>query len=169
MSIEALFLDFSVRKLEENMMGIENAAGKLSTGQVWMRGGPHQNAIGNLLLHLSGNVRQWIISSVGGEPDVRDRDAEFAATGGRDPKELLLLLRGTVDEAKRRIAALPHARLLDRMVIQGYDVSAMEAIAHVVEHFSGHAYQIFFITKMLTGEDLGFYAHLSKQPAAADQ
>lgn len=168
MSTETLFLDFSARTLEENMSRIEKSVGKLSGEQIWWRGGKNQNAIGNLLLHLSGNVRQWIISGVCREPDSRDRDAEFAADGGKSPEELLRLLRGIVDAAVKRIRELPHSRLVDRMTIQGYDVTALEAIAHVVEHFSGHSFQIFLITKMLTGEDLGFYAHLSKQQAAAD-
>jgi uncharacterized damage-inducible protein DinB len=109
-------------------------------------------------------VRQWIISSLGGEPDRRDRDSEFAARGGRSKTQLLEQLRATVAEAVAVIRAVPADRLSERRVIQGYDESVLGAIYHVVEHFSMHTGQIIFITKMLTSADLGFYRHLQSQP-----
>jgi uncharacterized damage-inducible protein DinB len=114
-----------------------------------------------LILHLTGNVRQWILAGLSDAPDHRDRDAEFAARGGADPKEITQRLRETVDSATAVIRAFPTARLTERLTIQGHDVSRFEAILHVVEHFSGHTGQIIFMTKMLSGEDLGFYAYLN--------
>ena len=168
MSLEDTFLNFSAGSLESLMGRIETSAGKLSREQVWLRGAENVNAAGNLLLHLEGNVRQWILGGLCGEGNARDREAEFAARGGSEPAALLRLLRATVDQAVARLRSLPHARLSERIVVQGYEVTGLEAVAHVVEHFSGHAFQIFFITKMLTGEDLGFYAHLSKPQARLD-
>jgi uncharacterized damage-inducible protein DinB len=161
MSLEADFLDHSVQRLEQFFGRIETCIGKLNAEQIWMRGGENQNAIGNLVLHLAGNVRQWILSGVGGAGDSRDRDQEFAARGGMEPAELLRLLRATVQDAVAVLRSLPHERLTERRVIQGYDVTVLEAIYSVVEHFSGHTAQIVFVTKMLTGEDLGFYRYLS--------
>jgi len=140
---------------------IETCLGKLTPEQVWARGGENENAIGNLVLHLCGNMRQWIISGVGGRPDTRDRDSEFAARGGASTPELSARLRETVEEATAAIAGLTPERLAAQLVIQGYRVSALEAVYHVVEHFSMHAGQILFATKMLTGTDLGFYRHLA--------
>ena len=165
MTIEADFLNCSAAKLAELCGRIETCLGKLTPEQIWMRGTENQNAIGNLVLHLNGNVRQWILSGVGGAPDARVRDEEFAARGGMGPETLGKRLRDTVDAALVVIRTLPHERLTVRTTIQGDDVSLLEAIFHVVEHFSGHTAQIIFITKMLTGEDLGFYSYLSKPQA----
>jgi len=157
---DRIFLDFSVRKLELLTDRIENCLDRLSTEQIWARGGENENAVGNLTLHLAGNVRQWIVSGVGGKPDVRERDAEFAARGGASAAELKERLRGTVREATAVIGALSSERLTELVTIQKYEQSVLEAVYHVVEHFSMHTGQIQFATKMLTGADLGFYSHL---------
>ena len=158
--LERQFLDHSVNKLRQYTERIETCLGKLNDEQVWSRGRENENALGNLVLHLSGNVRQWIVSGVGGQPDRRERDREFNARGGVPIAELKERLRGTVEEAVTVIGAVPPERLAERLLLQQYDVSVLEAIYHVVEHFSMHTGQIMFITKMLAGTDLGFYAHL---------
>jgi hypothetical protein len=160
MPIESEFLAFSADKLVELTGRMEICVRKLTPEQVWLRASENDNAIGNLLLHLNGNVRQWILHGVGGQPDRRDRDSEFLARDG-DPEALTASLHATIEEAAALIRALPAERLPERILPQNYDVSVMEAVYHVVEHFSGHAFQIFLLTKMFTGGDLGFYAHLS--------
>jgi uncharacterized damage-inducible protein DinB len=162
MSNEAAFLKFSCAKLEELNARIEICLAKLTPEQIWARGAANENAIGNLVLHLAGNVRQWIISGVGGAPDHRDRDSEFDAQSGEN---ILLRLRLTVEEAVALLAHLPIENLnQQRTIQQHYDVTVLEAIYHVVEHFSMHTGQIMFATKLMSGEDLGFHAHLrSKQ------
>lgn len=156
------FLRCSSTRLREQTGRIESCVAKLTPEQVWARGNANENAIGNLVLHLCGNVRQWIIAGVGGAPDRRERDAEFAARGGMAPAELMEKLRATVDEASAVIDAVTAERLAEKLSIQGYHETGLAAIYHVVEHFSGHTGQIIFATKMLTGDDLGFYRHLSK-------
>ncbi len=158
----AVFLDYSQRKLDQLAGRIEACLDLLTEDQVWARGGDHENAAGNLALHLSGNVRQWIVAGIGGAADTRQRDAEFAARGGLAKPELKRRLRETVDEACATLRAFPHERLTETLTIQTYRVTALEAIYHVVEHFSMHTGQIVFIAKMLTGADPGFYAHLSQ-------
>src|SRR5437879_5364779 len=155
MSLEAVFLQYSSDKLGQLCGRIETCLDKLTPEQIWLRHGQNENAVGNLALHLAGNVRQWIVGAVGGEPDVRERDREFAARGGVAPAELKERLRSTVDRALAVIRSLPHSRLADRVTIQGYNVTVLEAIYAVVDHFSGHTGQIIFATKFLTGEDLG--------------
>jgi uncharacterized damage-inducible protein DinB len=156
-----LFLDFSAKKLRQLSSRIRDCLGKLNEDQVWMRGSDNQNAVGNLVLHLSGNVRQWIIAALGGKPDVRVRDREFSARGEIQVSELLERLEGTLEEALGIIEKLPPERLSERVTVQKYDLSAMEVIYHVVEHFAQHTGQILFATKALTGEDLGYYKHLT--------
>lgn len=110
------------------------------------------------MLHLAGNVRQWTICGVGGVEDRRDRDSEFSAVAGENMMERL---HTTVEEAVAAISNLPHSRLSERKTIQKhYEVTVLEAIYHVVEHFSMHTGQIIFATKLLTGQDLGFYGYL---------
>jgi uncharacterized damage-inducible protein DinB len=164
-----IFLDFSVRKLELLTGRIEGCLDRLSGEQIWARGGENENAVGNLALHLAGNVRQWIVSGVGGKPDIRERDAEFAARGGASAAELKERLRAVVTEATAVIGGLNEARLTGRVTIQKYEQTVMEAIYHVVEHFAMHTGQIQFATKMLTGTDLGFYAHLRTTAAHGEK
>jgi|HubBroStandDraft_1064217.scaffolds.fasta_scaffold137842_2 uncharacterized damage-inducible protein DinB len=166
MSIETIIVMYAADKLEQYCGRIETCMAKLTPEQIWTRGRDNENAVGNLVLHLAGNVRQWILHGVGGEPDHRERDKEFA-TRELEVAELKRRLRSTVDEAAAVIRAVPAERLTHRVTIQKYDLTIVEAILHVVEHFSGHTAQIIFITKFLTGEDLGFYAHLKSTQASA--
>jgi len=158
---DRLFLECSIDRLKQLAPRIETCLDKLTREQVWARGGDNENAIGNLVLHLCGNVRQWIICGVGGVADTRDRDGEFAARGGASAPELSARLRETLDQAIAVITALPPERLAAPLVVQGYRVSGLEAVYHVVEHFAMHTWQIIFATKILTGADLGFYRHLA--------
>lgn len=165
--IEQAFLNYSAEQLLTYAGRIEDCMGRLSADQVWTRNSDNQNAVGNIVLHLCGNVRQWIISGVGGKADVRDRDSEFAARGGLQPAELIAKLKTTVNEAAEVIRAVPVERLNERKTIQKvYETTLMEAIYHVVEHFAQHTGQIIFATKLLTSEDLGYYKHLSAQTSS---
>ena len=129
----------------------------LNDEQIWWRANPQSNSIGNLILHLSGNVRQWIVSGLGGAADSRDRDAEFAQQQVISREELIAKLKQTLRDADATLAKFEVDKLLDRQGIQGCDASALEAILHVVEHFSMHTGQIVLLTKQLTAEDMHFY------------
>jgi uncharacterized damage-inducible protein DinB len=167
MTSEEIFLKFSADKLDQLHVRIQDCLGRLTADQIWLRGSENENAIGNLVLHLSGNVRQWIGSGVAGLADHRNRDAEFAARGGTSPAELAELLNTRIAEAAGIIRTLPATRLTEPISPQGYDVTVLEAIAHVIEHFSQHTGQIILLTKMLTGEDLAYYQHLRGSGRAA--
>lgn len=160
--IEPAFLKFSSDKLGQLRERIHDCVDRLTDDQIWLRHSENENSVGNLILHLSGNVRQWIGHGVGGAPDIRRRDSEFAARGGLEKAALLARLDDVIDSAVKTIATLPVARLEERATIQKYEITLMEAIYHVVEHFAQHTAQIIFATKLLTGEDLGYYKHLSK-------
>ena len=162
MTVEEIFLSAAADKLAENLSRIETCIPKLAPDVLWARDSEHENAAGNLLLHLDGNVRQWILSGIGGAPERRDRPAEFAARSGPDGAVLLAKLRDTVTDAIGVIRTLPRARLNEAVTIQGYDTTVLAAIFHVVEHFSGHTYQIILMTKHATREDLGFYGYLAQ-------
>jgi len=164
-----VFLDYSARKLRQLTCRIEDCLDRLSGEQIWTRQAANENAVGNLVLHLSGNVRQWISSAVGGRQDIRRREAEFAARSGIGGPELAAELRATVDEAVAVLEALAPGRLTEQICVQDYRLTILEAVYHVVEHFSGHTGQIIYVTKLLTGEDLGFYGHLRTLAGHAEQ
>jgi uncharacterized damage-inducible protein DinB len=136
---------------------IEKSVELLSDEQIWWRANSSSNSIGNLLLHLSGNVRQWIVVGLGGATDTRDRDAEFAQREVISRAELLNRLRQTLRDADHALAKFDPERLLDQFTIQGLQVVALSAILHVVEHFSMHTGQIILVSKMFADVDLEFY------------
>ena len=130
---------------------------RMSDEDLWWRPNDISNSAGNLILHLCGNLRQWIVSSIGGEEFVRNRDAEFAARGPVPRQELLRNLKQAIEDVDRVLSKLESERLLDRLKIQKYDVSTLQAVYHVVEHFSYHLGQILYIYKMRSGTDPHFY------------
>ncbi|MEO7456218.1 MAG: DinB family protein [Gemmatimonadaceae bacterium] len=136
---------------------IELCLRELPADALWKRPADGSNSIGNLLLHLSGNIRQWIVSSVGGAPDHRVRSAEFAAAEGGDAATLFAGLRKTLDEADAVIARLSAADLESRRTVQGREVSVFDAVYHVVEHFSLHTGQIILLTKLHAPGAIRFY------------
>ena len=160
-NFDELFLDYSADKLKQYTSRIQDCLGRLTPGQIWTRGNENVNAVGNLVLHLCGNVSQWIGSGVAGRPNTRQRDAEFAARGGLSGTELCDKLAGVVEDAVAILRDTTAQQLNEIASVQNYELSKLEVIYHVVEHFSGHTGQIQFATKLLTGADLGYYKHLS--------
>lgn len=158
MDATAIFLDRSRHSLAvEYPTKIRRCLDALPADAVWHRDDEQSNSIGNLLLHLAGNVRQWIISSVGGAPDARYRSGEFEARDGADVETLFAALRATLDEADAVIATLTPEQLLQRRTIQGRQVSVLEAVYHVVEHFALHTGQIILLTKRHAPGRIRFY------------
>jgi|SRR5919108_5789176 uncharacterized damage-inducible protein DinB len=151
------FIDHSRRLLVNHYFPrIERCLERLSDEEIWWRAHPESNSVGNLMLHLAGNIRQWVISGLGGASDRRQRQQEFDARGPIPRAELLTGLQRTIEEADVVLASVSPRRLAERRRIQGCDVTVMEAIYHVVEHCSMHTGQIILLTKLRTG-DLAFY------------
>jgi uncharacterized damage-inducible protein DinB len=160
--VSALFLEFSRRKLlEQYWPRLRNSVAPLTEEQVWWRANDACNSIGNLILHLNGNVYQWLVASFSRLDDRRDRPAEFSAKGGTSAAELLSLLGATIDEASKVLSRLTEAELTAPYDIQGYHVRGLDAVYQVVEHFGLHYGQILYIAKALTATDLGLYRELS--------
>lgn len=152
------FLELSRYYLaDEYLPKIKRAITDLSQEELWWR--PHEtsNSVGNLLLHLTGNLRQWIQSGLGGETDRRARQEEFDARDGPSGEELLTRLTSAVEGASVVLQSLDPSILLESRTIQGRSVQVMRAIYHVVEHFAMHTGQILLLAKQFTGRDLGFY------------
>lgn len=158
--VSAELLRVARRELSHDFTKIEKAVARLDEEQIWARGHETNNSIGNLLLHLAGNVRQWLICGIGGARDARDRDAEFDRREPIPAAELLEKLGQTLKEADAALEAAAEADLMEQRKIQGYDVTGVMAVFHCVAHFSGHTGQILWAVKQATGEDLGFYGYL---------
>jgi uncharacterized damage-inducible protein DinB len=135
----------------------------LNEEQVWWKPNDSSNSIGNLLLHLNGNLRQWIVAGIGGEKDMRDRDSEFSERGPMPVSDLRARLEATIRQVDAILSELTIADLLEKRDIQtSKGVTGLEAVHHVTEHFAMHYGQVLYVTKMLTGRDLGFYSYLNK-------
>ena len=165
METGAEFLRVARKELRQGCDRVCDCLGRLSAEQIWHRDHAIENSIGNLVLHLCGNVRQWIFSGVGGQPDDRDRDWEFSTREPLSAAALAERLSRTVDEADALLAAFPPESLTETRSIQVYDVTVLHAITHVLTHFAGHVGQIIWATKHLTGQDLGYYGYLKKGSA----
>ena len=136
---------------------IERSLDPLSDDDVWWRPNEASNSIGNLMLHLRGNVTMWIIGGVGTRPFERDRQAEFDERTKIPAVELKRRLRETVRQADDVLRSVSASELLTRRQIQGYDVTVLEAIYHVVEHFGMHTGQIILLSKARIGRELNLW------------
>jgi hypothetical protein len=158
-----IFLGFSGNKLlNQYWPRLRATVEPLTPEQIWWHPNQASNSIGNLMLHLNGNVGQWLVASFNRQPDHRDRPAEFNETRMIPAAELLEKLTATLEQSARVLARLTEAELLSPYDIQGYHVTGLEAIYQVVEHFGLHYGQITFIAKCLTNRDLAFYPELNK-------
>jgi hypothetical protein len=167
-NVTTLFLEFSRRKLmEQYWPRLRTCVESLTDEQVSWRPNDSSNSIGNLILHLNGNVRQWLVASFNRLEDTRDRPAEFNERGAVSGAALLAQLSATMHEASEVLSRLAEADLLSPFEIQGYHVRGLDALYQVVEHFGLHCGQILYITKMMRDEDLGFYHALSKTGRAS--
>ena len=157
-TVDQLFLDHARYYLStEYRTKLRCAVEALPADALWWRPNEQSNSVGNLLLHLDGNVSQWILSGVDGAPDSRNRAAEFAARSGPTADDLLANLERTLAEVDQVLAKLSCASLFERRTIQGRDVTVFEAVLHVVEHFSMHLGQVILIAKLHAPGAVLFY------------
>jgi hypothetical protein len=162
-SLATLFLEFSRGKLMgQYWPRLRTTVESLNDDQVWWRPNPACNSIGNLILHLNGNVGQWLVASFNQLDDARNRPAEFNERRRLQSKDLLEKLDATLQLAAKVLERLTADDLAATYQIQGYTVSGLAAVYQVVEHFGLHYGQILYIAKSLRGEDLGFYSELNK-------
>jgi len=157
-AIAAEFLAFAGKRLRLSADDIERCCGLLNEEQMWRRGGEHENSVANLLLHLAGNLRQWVIHGIAGEPDVRERDEEFTLTASVTADEALARFSATLDACCDVIAGLEPARLLEVIDPQPGSPwgtpTVLAAIFQVVGHVQLHTGQIIVLTKQMLARDL---------------
>lgn len=162
------FLEQSIDRINQNTPRIISCMNELKEEDTWRRPNDSSNSVGNIILHLCGNITQYIISSLGETRDIRERDKEFSANSGYSKKELINKLTMVVEKACDVIKKMDAEKLLRKRQVQGFQHSGMGIIIHVTEHYSYHTGQIAFWTKLLKNKDLGFYAGIDLNKKNAD-
>lgn len=156
-SAEAIIY-YSIHYLQERLGMVEDCLSRMTEEMVWEKPNPVSNSMGNLVLHLCGNIRQYVIAGLGGAEDDRRRDDEFFTRPARTTEELKQDLRSVIIEASAVIRECSEDELLRMREVQGYNMNGVGILIHVVEHLSYHTGQIAYYTKLKLDEDLGFYA-----------
>ncbi len=150
------FLDVARHQMTERVERIEHCVGQLSDAQLWWRPREEMNSIANLLLHLGGNMTQWILSGVGGEPDYRRRPAEFSDRSLTPKAEVMDRFRHVVSRVDALLASFDETKLLESRKIQGFEETVLSAIWHSLEHLGGHTQEIIALTRMQLGAQYVF-------------
>lgn len=148
----------SIRRLRESQERLVKCMHLLGEDLVWHRPNANVVSVGNLVLHLCGNVGQWINATLGKTTDDRDRDSEFIEPGPLPIRELEHRLQGAVDQAFLTIGSLTAENLTASWAVQGFSETGTAILMHVVEHFSYHTGQVTLHTKLLLDIDTGYYA-----------
>ncbi len=155
------FIKESIYRINESTKRVTKCLDEIDEIELWKRPNEHSNSIGNMVLHLCGNIRQYIISSLGQVEDIRERDKEFSANGTFKKSELLAKLQQTVNEAIVVMEGLDDTGLMELYFVQGFQLSGIGIIIHVTENYSYHTGQIAFWVKLLKNNDLGFYRNIN--------
>lgn len=151
------FLANSIYRLDEGTRMIKISLESVSESDIWKKPNDSSNSIGNQIIHICGNMTQYIIASLEEQDDYRNRDEEFSMTGGFTKIQLIQKLEDTVNKAKLVLNGCNKRQLIKKREVQGFNLSGIGIVIHAVEHYSYHTGQIAFWTKLLTNKDLGFY------------
>jgi len=159
-SFRNAFIEETKRRLfEECVPRLKKCLGELSEEQIWYRPNENSNSVGNITLHLCGNVRQWVIAGLGRQKDVRERQQEFDEQGPIPTDLLLKKIDDLMAEVAQVLVATQPEDLLTKRIVQNiYEETGLSILVHVVEHFSYHVGQVTYVVKMLKNMDTGYYA-----------
>jgi uncharacterized damage-inducible protein DinB len=149
--------EFERRLFEESYSRIFKCLSLLNEESIWFSPNNQIPSVGNLILHLCGNARQWVLSGIGGSVDNRNREQEFVVQKNIKKSELIFLLENLKVNLKTTILEMPDSALNERKIIQGFEETGFSILIHVIEHFSYHTGQITTLTKMITNKQTGYY------------
>jgi hypothetical protein len=155
-SVGQAFLDECRRTLNARYERIRHCLDQLDDAQLGWRPREAMNSVGNIVLHLCGNLRQWVVSAATGAPDARDRPAEFAQRGPFSRADLLRRLGEVVAEADAALAQLAEGQLLSPRRVQGRDETVLSALFDSITHLGGHTQEIVYVTRLQLGDAYRF-------------
>ena len=150
------YLESIQEQLDDGLGKIDHCLKQLSPEEAWWRPSPDMNSIANLLLHLSGNLRQWFISGLSDTPDLRERQQEFDDRSLRSPDLLQQQLKETIAEARKVLMSQSWQDLLTPRRVQQFDLNGFQTIADSLGHFRGHVQEIIHMTRVQKGEEYRF-------------
>jgi len=153
----AFITEIKRRLFEESMFRLKKCLAELTEAQIWYRPNKASNSVGNLVLHLHGNVRQWVVAGLGKNKDVRERQQEFDEQGPVPTPQLLADMEQLMIEVNTILDNTTSTDLLKVRNVQGYQESGLSILVHITEHFSYHVGQMTYIVKMLKDKDMGYY------------
>jgi len=152
--------DVKRRLITESLPRIIKCLDELTLEEVWHRQNANTNSVGNLILHLCGNVRQYILSGIDGQVDVRERDLEFRERGPIEKEVLKKKLQQLMNEVTLALDRISAHDMTREVGVQGFKENVTSILIHVTEHFSYHVGQITYYTKFIRDIDTGYYAGL---------
>jgi len=148
------------RIIEESVPRIKKCLHLLNEPQIWHRPNAETTSVGNLVLHLMGNLRQWVLSGIDGQPDHRQRAAEFAENGPISTEKLIRDLDSLMAEVDQALSRITPEVLVEKRRVQGFEETVLSILVHVTEHFSYHTGQITYYTKSTLNVDTQYYGGL---------
>lgn len=151
--------EFEKRVIEENYARIFKCLSMLDDSSIWFSPNAHVPSVGNMILHLSGNCRQWILSGLGTHEDNRNRDEEFKIHKNIRKSDLIFLLENVKTNMRHVLKDLKESQMEEIHTIQGFRLTGFSVLMHVMEHFSYHTGQITTLTKIVTNKSTGYYDH----------
>lgn len=153
----AFITEIKRRLFTESVTRLKKCVSELTEEQIWYRPNNSSNSVGNLVLHLHGNVRQWVVAGLGKNKDVRERQKEFDEKGPVSLEKMLADIDKLMEEVNQILNNTSTNDLLEVRNVQGYDESGLSILVHITEHFSYHVGQMTYIVKMLKDKDMGYY------------
>lgn len=154
---DALVAETSRRLIGEGIPRIKKCLDLLTEEEIWHKPNENSNSVGNIILHLCGNVRQWLGAGLGKLPKVRRRDEEFSTKGGFNKKEILEKLKELKEMSENVLSKITPEDLLAVHEVQVYQETGLSILVHVTEHFSYHVGQITYFVKAKKDLDTGYY------------
>lgn len=158
---ELLVQEVRRRLMDENVPRIKQCLAELTTEEIWYRPNENSNSVGNLVLHLCGNVRQWLLGGLGGYTDNRRRQQEFDERGPFPTSILLRHLDELMEETDKVLNKLTAEKILQPVDVQGFAETGVSILMHVVEHFSYHTGQITYYVKWRKNINTAYYSGIN--------
>ncbi len=147
----------TIFRLQESVERILKCIELLEDTDIWYQPNENSNSVHNLILHLCGNIGQYINAGLGAKTDTRNRESEFLNNHKYDKSILKGLISDAVKDAIKVIEDLDISQLLKKYDIQGFNLTGIAVLVHVVEHTSYHVGQITYFTKIQKNISTDYY------------